>query len=355
MSLWWLLLLVTGGMVSSHVAHKYSAKRYVQPKTRYFKPKTRPLRRNESWVKISTHTPSAKNSRPLRKKSLSKYLRWKKVLLPYGCAALHEYEKYFVHHLDENDRPSASYNCSTYESCLEAHLDKLLYQKGLHGRCNMTEYIQDIQEKKVSPEIPAAKKPLGKNSLPPSVKKPLFQKKERSSYGCAALHAYEKHFIRLDEKDRPSASYQCASYESCLEVHLVHLCQYGLLDMCNMTEHVRNMQAKKCPPPAKTPRAPQKKSLSLEKKPRIIEKEISPYQCSALQEYEKHFGHHTRHLDENDRLSASYRCNSYESCLEAHLDNLRQNGLLDRCNMTEYITRIQDKKITFTHVSQTSV
>ena len=47
---------------------------------------------------------------------------------------------------------------------------------------------------------------------------------------------------------------------------------------------------------------------------------------------------------------SNYTCSNYNTCLEAHLHNLHQFGLKQRCAIAQSIPNMQDRKITFTHV-----
>jgi hypothetical protein len=45
-----------------------------------------------------------------------------------------------------------------------------------------------------------------------------------------------------------------------------------------------------------------------------------------------------------------FKCINYDTCLQAHLDNLQAYGLSQRCAITDDITDMPDRRITFTHV-----
>jgi hypothetical protein len=53
-----------------------------------------------------------------------------------------------------------------------------------------------------------------------------------------------------------------------------------------------------------------------------------------------------------DPTVTSYMCTNYESCMQVHIDNLSKYGLKHRCGITDHVADIQNRHISFTHVSE---
>ena len=53
-----------------------------------------------------------------------------------------------------------------------------------------------------------------------------------------------------------------------------------------------------------------------------------------------------------DPTVTSYKCTNYESCMQVHIDNLSKYGLKHRCGIADHVADIQNRHISFTHVSE---
>ena len=88
-----------------------------------------------------------------------------------------------------------------------------------------------------------------------------------------------------------------------------------------------------------------KKMKALEDKERVSERVSEGVSEGISEEGSERVSE--RGSEENDL----FVCTSYDTCMSVHLDNLKRHGLTRRCTITDNITDVHKRYITFTHVS----
>jgi hypothetical protein len=88
-----------------------------------------------------------------------------------------------------------------------------------------------------------------------------------------------------------------------------------------------------------------KKMKALEDKERVSERVSEGVSEGVSEEGSERVSE--RGSEENDL----FVCTSYDTCMSVHLDNLKRHGLTRRCAITDNITDVHKRYITFTHVS----